>query len=210
MRIYHGHPSPNSIQSAREAAPSYTHGAEYSSLKMTPHDWPYILDNGAFRAYIRNEPWDVDAFVGRLAQIDTMPRDPDFVVLPDVVTDPTATRERATQWAGVIEYPTSYPVQDGVDPADAVSIADRLGADTLFVGGTVKWKRSHAEAFVTTAHDHGLRCHIGRPGDLVWADRIGADSVDTTSIVRNESWHRLQRLENAAAQASLDAGTWSA
>lgn len=43
MIIYHGHPSPNSIERCREVAPSHTHGAEWSPAKMTPHDWPYIL-----------------------------------------------------------------------------------------------------------------------------------------------------------------------
>jgi hypothetical protein len=209
MIIYHGHPSPKSVEAVRQHAPSHTHGAEWSHQKMTPHDWPYILDNGAFAAYANNEPWDVDAFVGRLSQLETMPRDPDFVVLPDVVTNPEQTRERATKWAGVIDYPTAYPVQDGVTLEDAVEIADRLDAGTLFVGGTVDWKRRHAESFVETAHAHDLRCHIGRPGDLVWADEIGADSVDTTSIVINQSWHRLERLEASTGQASIESGAWS-
>lgn len=170
---------------------------------MTPHDTPYILDNGAFRAYRDNEPWDVDAFVGRLSQLDTMPRDPDFVILPDVVTNPSKTKERAMQWVGVIDYPTAYPAQDGVEPEDAVDLADRSDSETIFLGGTVEWKRKVADEFVTAAHDHGLELHIGRPGDLVWADRIGADSVDTTSIVRSQAWHRLERLEAAAGQSDV-------
>jgi len=205
MLIYHGHPSPNSIETARQHAPSHTHGAEYSPLKMTPHDWPYILDNGAFRAYTRNEPWDADAFVGRLSQIGSMPRDPDFVILPDVVTNPSKTKERAMNWAGVIDSETAYPVQDGISPEAAVDLCDRTGSNTIFVGGTVDWKRRRAEDFVTAAHDHGLACHIGRPGDFVWAKQIGADSVDTTSIVRNEAWHRLERLEQSGGQSGLEA-----
>lgn len=162
---------------------------------MTPHDWPYILDNGAYRAFKRGEPWDVDAFVGRVAQLDTMPRDPDFVVLPDCVASPERTRERSEQWAGVIHAPTAYAVQDGCDPEDAVDFADRVEAVALFVGGTVRWKRTHAEEVATAAHDHGLRCHIGRPNDLTWAKAIGADSVDTSTIVRDGAWHKLEQLE---------------
>jgi hypothetical protein len=172
---------------------------------MTPKDRPYILDNGAFRAYTRNEPWDADAFVGRLSQIDSMPRNPDFVILPDVVTNPSETKERAMNWAGVIDHPTAYPVQDGIGPEEAVALCDRTDSGTIFVGGTVDWKRRRAEAFVTAAHDHGLRCHIGRPGDLVWANQIGADSVDTTSIFRDQSFHRLERLEHSAGQSGLEA-----
>lgn len=203
MIIYHGHPSPASIESCRAAAPSHTHGAEWSPLKMTPHDWPYILDNGAFRAFKRNEPWDVDAFAGRLGQLDTMPRDPDFVVLPDVVTNPEKTKKRASQWAGAIGYPTAYPAQDGVTPEEAVEIAEQLGCDTVFLGGTVEWKREVAHEFVDVAHDHGLRLHIGRPGNLVWARDTGADSVDTTSVVQDQAWHKLETLESAPMQGKV-------
>ena len=205
MIIYHGHPSPRSISQAKDHAPSYTHGAEWSTLKMTPHDWPYIVDNGAFTAYVNNEPWDADAFVGRLNQIPSMPRDPDFVVLPDVVTDPEATKRRTQQWAGIIDYPTAFPVQDGVEPDEAIGFAQRIGADAIFVGGTVEWKRKMAEEFVEAAHDAGLRCHIGRPGDFRWAEQTGADSIDTTSIVRNESWHRLRSLESNTSLSNYTA-----
>lgn len=205
MKIYHGQTGAK-LDPARNAAPSHTHGNCWTPNKMTPKDRPYILDNGAFRAYTNNEPWDVDAFVGRLSQIDSMPRDPDFVILPDVVTNPSKTKERAMNWAGVIDAPTAYPLQDGVSPEDAVGLADRTDSEYLFVGGTVEWKRKHAEEFVDAAHTNGLKCHIGRPGDLVWANQIGADSVDTTSIFRDQSFHRLERLENAPGQSAL--GEW--
>jgi len=196
MIIYHGCPSRPNIKEANQRAPTYTHGACWTPQRMTPADCPYILDNGAFRAFINNEPWDVDAFVGRLAQIETMPHDPDFVVLPDIVTNPSMTKERATQWAGIIDYRTAYPAQDGVEPEECVEICDRLGCSAIFLGGSVEWKRRHGKSFVETAHAHDLDCHIARPGDLQWADQIGADSVDTTSIVRNQAWHRLENLES--------------
>lgn len=132
-----------------------------------------------------------------------MPREPDFVVLPDVVTNPERTIERATKWAGIINYPTAFPVQDGIDPSRAVDVCDRTDSDTIFVGGTVEWKRRNASEFVSAAHDHGLDCHIGRPGNLKWADSIGADSVDTTSIVANEAWDRLRRFEKAQGQQTI-------
>ena len=204
MIIYHGHPSPTSIEQCRDAAPSYTHGAEWSPAKMTPHDWPFILDNGAYHAFVNGFPWDATAFVGRLNQIDSMPRDPDFVVLPDSVANPEETKERSQQWADLVKFRTAFAVQNGLNSEEAVQFADRIGAGVLFVGGTINWKRKHAPEIVEAAHDHGLECHIGRPSDLVWARDIGADSVDTISIVRNESWGRLRRLEqNSSIQLSL-------
>lgn len=203
MKIYHGQCSPNDIKQCYDAAPSFTHGYEWNPDYMTPHDAPYILDNGAFKAYRDGVPWDADAFVGRLGQLDTMPRDPDFVVLPDVVTNPDRTKERASKWAGVIDYPTAFCAQDGVEPQEAVEFAERIDAEVVFVGGTAEWKRRHADEFVDAAHDSGLKCHIGRPGDLVWANSIGADSVDTTTIVRSPAYHKLERLENSQGQATV-------
>jgi len=201
--IYHGCPSRPDLTEARNHAPSYTHGAEWSPQKMTPVDCPYILDNGAFSAFANGEPWDTDAFVRRLGQLEEMPRPPEFVVLPDVVTDPGATEKRARAWSQIINWPTAYPVQDGVSPGDAADVAAELDAAYLFIGGTTEWKRRNAAGFVNAAHGHGLNCHIGRPGDLTWAEKIGADSVDTVSIVRNKSWSRLRELE--AGQQTLEA-----
>lgn len=197
MKLYHGSSCPSAIERAEQAAPSHTHGYCWTPSKMTPHDTPYILDNGAWSAFVNNEPWDVDAFVGRLGQLDTMPRPPDFVVLPDVVTNPERTAERACQWAPIIDAPTAYPVQDGISPERAVELCERTDSGTIFIGGTHEFKRRNAEAFIDAAHAHGPNCHIARPGPkgIVWADEIGADSVDTTSIVANANYDRLRRLE---------------
>lgn len=196
MMVFHGHPSPNALAECRAAAPSHEHGAEWSPAKMTPHDEPFILDNGAFRAWKRNELWDVDGFVERLGQLREMPRPPDFVILPDVVTDSEATEKRTAKWADHLRrWPAAYPVQNGVKPEEAVALADERDCQTLFIGGTMAFKQTYAEAFIIAAHNHGLQCHIGRPGDLQWARDIGADSVDTTSIVQDQNWERLRRLE---------------
>lgn len=198
MRIYHGSSSPGVIEKAEKAAPQHTHGYCWTPYKMTPHDTPYILDNGAYRAFANNEPWDVDAFVARLSQLDTMPREPDFVVLPDVVTNPKKTRERASKWAGIIDRRTAMPAQDGMDPENHVDFCDRVGADTIFVGGTTQFKRRRAQDFVETAHEHGLKCHIARPsvslGSVDWARGIGADSCDTSTIAADEKYHILERM----------------
>jgi len=197
MRIYHGSSSPGCIRQAEAAAPSYTHGYCWTPYKMTPYDTPYILDNGAWSAFKNSEPWDVDAFVARLGQLDTMPREPDFVVLPDVVTNPEQTVERASKWAPIIDADTALPVQDGIEPERAVEVCERLDAGTIFVGGTHEFKRMHGRGFVETAHNHGLDCHIARPGPkgILWADEIGADSVDTSTIAADADYDRLVRLE---------------
>jgi len=196
MKIYHGSPSPKKIDKCKEAAPSYTHGAEWYPDKMTPHNWPYILDNGAYGAYINNEPWDVDEFVKRLGELDSMPREPDFVVLPGVVTSPKATAKRTKKWAEFLSHlPLAYPLQDGIDPNRVIRLADERYCDTLFIGGTVEWKRRNAKEIIDVGHKHGFDVHIGRPGDLLWAEEINADSVDLTTVVRNQDYSRLRKLE---------------
>jgi hypothetical protein len=195
--IYHGHPSPNALEKCREVAPGVNYGAEWSPAKMTDHDWPYILDNGAFAAYKHGYPWDATAFVNRLREVtERMPREPDFVVLPDVVTNAEATTERATTWAEYLEdeFRTAFPIQDGHEIEKIAPLAADLNCTALFIGGTIEWKQRHGADIVEAAHEHDLHCHIGRPGDLCWVREIGADSVDTTSIVTDQNWDRLRQF----------------
>ncbi len=195
--IYHGHPSPNALEKCREAAPGVNHGAEWSPAKMTDQDWPYILDNGAFAAYKHGYPWDATPFINRLCEVtERMPQEPDFIVLPDVVTDSEATTERASSLAKYLEdeFPTAFPVQDGHDVETIAPLATDLDCTALFIGGTTEWKRRHAAKIVEVAHEYELCCHIGRPGDLCWAKGIGAYSVDTTSIVTDQDWERLRQF----------------
>lgn len=190
MKIYHGATSPNGLDEARAIAPDWEHGYCWIPKKMTPHDAPYILDNGAYGAYTRGEPWDVDAFVKRLNQIPDMPREPDFVVLPDVVADSDSTDKRAEIWSEQIDYRTAFPVQDGHSPTSALNHAEDIGAEVIFVGGTVEWKRRNAEDFVDECRDRGLDVHIARPGNINWIKDVQPDSVDTSSYARG-AWDRF-------------------
>lgn len=216
MAIYHGCPSPKKLQHARDAAPSFTHGAEWNPDKMTAHDWPYIIDNGAYQAWQNDEEWDADPFLKRLEQIETrMPRDPDFVVLPDILKGSFESMARSAYWARrVDEFGVDYylPVQNGMPVEQAVRAAVDIGASGIFVGGSRAYKEEYAGQYVMTAHDCGLKCHIGKPGPrLTWARDLGADSVDTVSIVRNRYWGRLRKLEGAEPtdETTLADGGWS-
>jgi hypothetical protein len=89
----------------------------------------------------------------------------------------------------------------------ACRFAFDLGCDGVFIGGTKEWKRKHSEEIILQAHIRGLDAHIARPmlpkpseafddeKGLRWCERIGADSVDTTTIARNQSWRHLRDLE---------------
>lgn len=78
MRLYHGCPSPKNMRRARVAAPSHVHGACWTPHKMTPHEWPYFIDNGAY-----TETFDRSEWLDTLDAVDEkMPHRPEFVVLP--------------------------------------------------------------------------------------------------------------------------------
>lgn len=206
MRIYHGCPSPAKLQKAREVAPSFTHGAEWLPSKMPAHDWPYILDNGCY-AVEEDYLWNPDPFFSRLTEIeDKMIRDPDFVVLPDVPGEPDATLERSLHYLRRVQrlgYDYYLPIQEGNSIRNVISLAQTIEASGIFIG---KGIGPRTRKIIELAHEEGLGVHIGRPGtDLTQARDLGTDSVDTTTIVRNEVWGRLRRLENSRRSSQLTA-----
>lgn len=163
---------------------------------MTPHDWPYFVDNGAYTGDFDPEEW-----VALLDELEDMPHPPDFVVLPDVYNDAEGTVERHREWVSEVfdrNLRPAYVFQPGMTVHQQTALADALGADMIFLGGEMTWKRSFGPDIVREAHSRDLRVHIGNPGGedgLVWAARMGFDSADTSSIVQNQNWHWLERLE---------------
>lgn len=197
MRIYHGGPGWGTIEKCRTAAPSHVHGACWTPQKMTPHEWPYFIDNGAFTGEFNSDEW--------LTLLDTldekMPFPPDFVVLPDELNDAEGTIEKHREWASEVfdrNLRPAFVMQPGLPISQQVALADGLGADVVFVGGECRWQRSHGAEIVSEAHARGIRTHIGNPGGkdgLLWCAKAGFDSADTSSIVQNYSWDWLEALE---------------
>lgn len=168
----------------------------------------YGLDNGAFSAWTKGTPFPEKAFLRLLAKV---PRDdpPFLVVCPDKVAAGMESLRFSKRWRtrlsklGYDWLPWYLAVQDGMT-AEAVAreiCTDRWAG--LFVGGTVAWKRRTAASWVDLAHAYGLKAHVGRTPqlqDLVWAERIGADSCDSTNFARNDRHHVI---DAARLQASL-------
>lgn len=205
MKIYHGEAGDPDLERCREAAPSYDHRVMLTSCLTRRENVQYALDNGAFVVWNRGEHWltsgRAEEFVKRLRLTRERPNPPDFVVLPDVVMDPFQTSRRSLQWSHIIreelglDYPLYVAVQNGMTPEWALSFADECGADGIFVGGDMDYKHDVTPQLVESEYP----VHVGRPGDLVWARNAGVDSVDTTSIIRNNAWHRLEQLEEQEA-----------
>jgi len=196
--IYHGSCGAGGVEKANEAAPTIRHGHCWTLQKQTPHDTPYILDNGVYSAHQNGHEWDPDEWLAMLAECrDKMPRPPGFVILPDVLGDWEASLRRSRRWADAVsDWPRALAVQDGADIHQAGDVAAELDCDWLFIGGTVTWKRRVSSDIIDALGD-GFGVHIARPSlpdGLLWAYHIGADSVDTSSIVTTPSYYYLREL----------------
>jgi len=204
MRVYHGGPSPEGLRRCRMAAPSHTHGACWTPQKMTPHEWPYFIDNGAFGGDFEASEW-----LDLLDTVDDkMPYQPDFVVLPDQYNDAEGTILRHREFVTEVldrGFEAAPVIQPGMPVSSQIAIAEGVGADTVFVGGECRWQRAHGSEIVDEAHSRDIKVHIGNPGSadgLVWAYRTGFDSVDTSSILQNQYFHWLEQLESETTDLS--------
>lgn len=125
---------------------------------------------------------------------------PDFIVAPDKVmggldslrmSAEFAYQLRAIDWDEV-----ALAVQDGMTSTDVDRYRNLFS--TIFVGGSLDWKIKTGAQWVEYAHRHGMRCHVGRVGTVdrvLWAKRIGADSIDSAFPLWKTS--RLDDFVNA-------------
>lgn len=161
----------------------------------------YALDNGAWGAFLRGQPWNEEAFVRLVGE---MGERSDFVVVPDVVSDRLATLERASVWlprlAGLRRY---VAVQDGMTWTDVEPLVPDLAG--LFVGGSTAWKLSTMADWGGFCRARGLRLHVGRVNS---ARRIrlcgdaGANSFDG-SVVSRYARVKLRLFDNEVRQRWL-------
>ncbi len=197
MRLYHGCPGASAIPDCRRHAPSFVHGACWTPDKMTPHDWPYFVDNGAF-----TDSFDASEWLALLDEVpEKMPFPPDFVVLPDELNDAETTLERHREYIYEVRdrgLPPAPVLQPGMAVDTQLRLYERLDVDTVFVGGEGRWQRAHGLEIIESAHERGMRVHVGNPGgkkEFLWWARAGVDSMDTTTMIQNKYWHWLEALE---------------
>jgi len=201
MRLYMADASVPALAECRQRAPEHTFGRVWTP-NQSRYGAPYIVDNGEFQAAMRGEEWSKEEWTDLLDKVASHPWPPDFVVLPDVYNDAEATlarhREHIDEVTGRGLRPAAV-LQPGMDAETQVQLASRIGAGVCFVGGDNRWKRAVGEDIATAAHERDMAVHIGNPGmpdGLKWAIGIGADSVDTASIVASEAWHYIEELSS--------------
>ena len=157
------------------------------------------LDNGAFRNWQRGYPFMESSFFACMEKCHKVGIDLHFIVCPDIVTGGKDSLAFSMEYARTklkTAQNLALAVQDGVTPKDVSN--EYLGNFThIFVGGTREWKWETADEWVKYAHSKDLKCHIGRCGTLdrlEYARDMGADSVDSTNMARNDSWNTIERL----------------
>lgn len=159
---------------------------------------PIALDNGAFSCWSAGIGWVEGAFLKLISHCVAkgLGKDIQWIVAPDIVCGGKRSLEKSVHWARyhLDGWPLLLPVQNGMEPEDIYQFLDLFHG--VFVGGDLEWKWTTAKEWADFAHDRGKICHIGRVGeaeDLHRAKMLGADSADSSSFVRNKSWHKVEQ-----------------
>lgn len=142
---------------------------------------PFALDNGAWTAFQRDEPFDVSAFE---RAFELFGERADWVVIPDIVAGGLASLDFSLSWIDRLNgcKRLLLAVQDGMT-TEVIRplLSDRVG---IFVGGSTDWKLATAIEWGQLAHEVGCYMHVGRV-NIVRRIRLcaaaGADSFDGTS-----------------------------
>lgn len=147
-----------------------------------PDYMPFALDNGAFGAWTRKEPFNEAAWIELLEHVRMRRLTPLWCLVPDVVADREGTLAAWDKYSPVVDrygWRKAFAVQDGMTPADVPE-----GAEVVFVGGTTQWKWRHLRIWTT----HFPRVHVGRVNEfrrLLECEKLGVESVDGTGWFRD-------------------------
>jgi len=162
----------------------------------------YAIDNGAFTLATRGYPFLEGPFLKLLEKSRAVGIRPDFIAIPDIIGGGRDSLDLSMMW---INRMAGCPclalvVQDGMTPwmVEHVLKRDLERVAWIFIGGSVGWKWQTAAQWREFATKHGKMLHIGQAGKvdtIAAARRIGADSCDSSSFARNNSWKILERAD---------------
>lgn len=142
---------------------------------------PFALDNGAWTAFQRGEPFDSGAFE---RAVDLLGEGADWVVIPDIVVGGLSSLDFSLTWIDRLASCRRLllAVQDGMAPELVRPLLSRrIG---IFVGGSTNWKLSTMCGWGRLAHEVGCYMHVGRVNTvrrIRLCSAAGADSFDGTS-----------------------------
>lgn len=160
----------------------------------------HAVDNGAFGCWQSGYWWDAWAWLRTISDVQRAGIRPRWIIAPDIVAGGESSLIQSLSWMDHVPgAPWAIAVQNGmaVDRINSLVCNTSHTVSCLFVGGSVDWKWQTAPSWIALASDLSTRlgrkieCHIGRCGslyDLERAGRLGANSCDSSSFVRNKSW----------------------
>jgi hypothetical protein len=161
----------------------------------------YAIDNGAWTAHQRGEPFDIPAFE---RAVEWGAAGADWLILPDAVGAGLESLRMSLRWAPRLAglCPLLLAVQDGMTVAD---VRPFVGRDIgIAVGGSTEWKEGTTREWGHLASETGAYLHILRV-NTVRRIRIcqdaRADSFDGSSVSRFVS--TLAPLDAARRQTSI-------
>jgi hypothetical protein len=195
---------------------------------VSPRGWkrpvpgvPWVVDSDAYRAFLRGEPWDEEAYAALFYDVeDDGPgkiwkaiyetegaNPPDWLVIPDVVCGGMESLHHSRYWFDRLDHSLRWylAVQPGMT-MDAVAEAwDEAEEDAgvvlrgIFVGGDLAYKWKTLRAWRLFTRDRGAGLHVGGLSGvkaLARAELAGADSVDSSAFARFGSYQNVQRARD--------------
>jgi hypothetical protein len=154
---------------------------------------PLALDNGAYPNFQKGYPVMKKVFMDTFERCHKLGLVLDFIVTPDIVCGGMKSLDYSMDWVNgeLRGCPRlALVVQDGMTPK-AVDHTYLQNFTHLFMGGSVAWKWETAADWKLHAASHGLKFHIGQCGQVQYLNKardLSADSVDSSSIARNDRW----------------------
>lgn len=163
----------------------------------------YAIDNGAWRAHKREEPFNEKAF---LDVVEPHGAGADFVVVPDIVAGGMKSFGFSLSWLSRLSglKLLLFPVQDGMDVTEVCRMLRRETWMGIFLGGSTEWKLRTMPLWGAVAAALNRYYHVGRVNTrrrIRLCAEAGADSFDGTSATMFSC--TLPMLDTARRQPSL-------
>lgn len=148
-----------------------------------PEGFRFAIDNGAWSAFQKDQPFDADAFKRLVERIGSLA---DFVVIPDIVTGGLRSFDFSQSWLPYLRTLNRLllPLQDGMTPEIVGPFLLSHQNVGLFLGGSTEFKLREIYAWGMVAHAFGRHYHVGRVNTarrIRLCAEAGADSFDGTS-----------------------------
>ena len=178
VRLYYTGASPNNLRKARDHAPSHTHGYGWTPQKMTPHDAPFFLDNGAY-----TRSFDADAYYETTDATLT-----ESLSAVDNTDDPRSESMKISMAEHFSEFEHEYREDPHTDAEvvfeddQLIVVADHTGHELSEWVSDFNMTEEDCDAFCTWNHEvaRELTDHDWSVVDPVVFDKLGNATTDAT------------------------------